>query len=384
MLSRKNSSALSGRCLFLLLAVTLGCRAAEPFTFQGFQGLGFLSEPEAFSTAYGISADGATVIGASAVGEYGWSFRWSNGVMTPLPKSNETSIYLSQANAVSADGSVIVGMEFDFSTYTTMGYRWSTTDGLQILPYNPGTIDNNVGSADAVSADGSLVAGYAPDAYVWTAGSADTTPLPTLAGSSSNHAHGISADGSVVVGASGNNNASGFAFRWSAAEGTQPLTITNAVRSDATAVSGDASTIVGSFMVASSASETAFAWTALGVVTLGSLSIDEGTVSQVFSVNHDGNWAVGVSDDRAALWDTRTGSVWDLNDFVTSQAGFSGWTLESATGISADGRRIVGNGVNANGSQEAWMLEFSAIPEPGSVGMAVLAMGAAVLRRRRA
>lgn len=379
--SRQSSlSVASGLVSSLLLAGSLAA-AADPVAFQG---LGFLSEPDAYTRAYGISADGSTVIGGSAIGEYFWSFRWSNGVMTALPKSNAANIAISQGNAVSADGSVIVGMEFNLDTYTTSGYRWSATDGLQVLPYETGTVDNNVGSADAISADGSVIAGYAPSASRWTTAD-DVTSLPHLPGGEDDfsHAHGISADGSVIVGASDSTEGE-FAFRWTEADGTQQLNIPDASWSDAMGISGDGSTIVGAFSVGISNSETAFAWTALGVVTMSSLSIDGDIISRATATSFDGVWAVGESDGRAALWDTRTGSVWDINDIVASQPGFTGWTLDSATGISADGKKIVGNGTNADGTPSGWIIDLNAVPEPSSTGLVAVAVGAITLRRRRA
>jgi hypothetical protein len=42
-----------------------------------------------------------------------------------------------------------------------------------------------------------------------------------------------------------------------------------------------------------------------------------------------------------------------------------GWTLTRATDISADGRTIVGNGINPFGLQEAWMLQLpTVVPVP--------------------
>lgn len=379
--SPKPGFFLSGGIQWLLLASPLMAAPLEPVAFQG---LGFLSQPDAFSKAYGISADGSTVVGGSAIGEYFWSYSWSGGVMTPIQKSNPTNIAISQGHAVSADGAVIVGLEFDLSSTTTSGYRWSQAHGLQILPYETGVLNNNFGTADAISADGSVIAGSGPNAFRWTEADG-VVSLPLLPGGEGgfSHAHGISADGSVIVGASDAADGGEFAFRWTEADGTQQLSIPDASWSDAMGISGDASTIVGTFSVGASLSQTAFAWTALGVVTLSSLSIDEGTISQVYSTSHDGLWAVGDSDKRAALWNTRTGEVWDLNVLLGGQSGFSGWTLESATGISADGKKIVGNGKNGTDIPEAWIIDLAAIPEPSSLALLAFGIGSLLLHRRK-
>jgi hypothetical protein len=62
--------------------------------------------------------------------------------------------------------------------------------------------------------------------------------------------------------------------------------------------------------------------------------------------------------------------------------GLTGWTLRQAKGVPADGRTIVGFGINPRGQVEAWI---AVIPEPSS--LLLLATGAvaiASLLRRRA
>lgn len=365
--------------LCLLIAGTSTAMAVE---VAGFQGLGFLSEADSYSTAFGISADGSTVVGGSAIDGFLWSYRWNNGVMTALPKSNEADVPLSMAHAVSGDGSVIVGMEYNLATNTTTGYRWSAADGLQTLPYEAGAIGNNYGSADAISTDGQVIAGVGPNSFRWTEAD-DITSLPFLPGGEggTSHIHGISQDGAIIVGASSSTGGT-FAFVWTEDTGTQLLDVPGASWSEAMGISSDGSTIVGTFSVGASFTQTAFAWTALGVVTMSSLSMDEGTISEAYAATGDGLWAVGVSDDQAALWDTRSGEVWDLNALVAGLSGFTGWTLTEATGISADGLKIVGNGYNSEGAPEGWILDLSQIPEPSSGALLALG-GVAMLRRRR-
>lgn len=69
-----------------------------------------------------------------------------------------------------------------------------------------------------------------------------------------------------------------------------------------------------------------------------------------------------------------------LQDVLASDYGLdlTGWHLEGASGISADGRTIVGNGLNPSGAPEAWI---AVIPEP-STGLLV-AFGLVALARRR-
>lgn len=67
----------------------------------------------------------------------------------------------------------------------------------------------------------------------------------------------------------------------------------------------------------------------------------------------------------------RLNDLIDVGRFLVSDFGLnlSGWTLTGAVGISDDGTRIVGAGIDPAGAQESWLVT---IPEPGS-GLLLLA-----------
>ncbi|WIY23646.1 hypothetical protein [Parasedimentitalea psychrophila] len=126
------------------------------------------------------------------------------------------------------------------------------------------------------------------------------TDLGALGSGFSSKAHGVSADGAVVVGQSGSSVGT-RAFRWDAANGMVDLgTSTGGSYSIAAGVSADGSVIVAQSH--SGVGLNAFRWDAgSGMVSLGTLT--GGTVSRAFGVSADGYVTVGYADsfgdDRA-------------------------------------------------------------------------------------
>jgi probable HAF family extracellular repeat protein len=132
----------------------------------------------------------------------------------------------SQAWGVSADGAVVVGWAFN-AAGGIMPFA-GRVGGMQDL----GTLGGARSHAYGVSADGSVVVGRAGNAagqyraFRWTA-SGGMQNLGTLGGNQS-EAYGVSADGSVVVGSAQNTSGGYRAFRWTASGGMQDLNTTYA------------------------------------------------------------------------------------------------------------------------------------------------------------
>jgi uncharacterized membrane protein len=158
------------------------------------------------SNAYAVSNRGAVVVGL------GWddcaasAFRWtkSTRMMISLGSLDGNA---SRANDLSADGDVIVGWDDD-NTGARRGARW--VDGVESLLDAPEGIF--LGGAEAVTADGRVIVGgnagnnfVRNRAYRWTEqhGGEIIGMLPNddpLAGA---YAFAVNGDGSVIVGASG-------------------------------------------------------------------------------------------------------------------------------------------------------------------------------------
>jgi probable HAF family extracellular repeat protein len=170
-------------------------------------------------------------------------------------------------------------------------------------------------------------------------------------------AYGISADGQVVVG-SGKGPYADEAFRWSLQGGMEGLGfLPNGDASMALAASADGSVVVG-YSTTGTGRE-AFRWTqADGMAGLGDLS--GGAYSSIaHSVSADGSIVVGAgttaNGEEACIW--VNGTLTNLRIYLTDGYGLdiSGWSLTAAKLVSADGKTIVGYGLNPDGETEAWI-----------------------------
>jgi probable HAF family extracellular repeat protein len=329
---------------------------ATDATAAQFIGLGDFPGGRYISVASDVSADGSIVVGRSAYSSTCGpihctpafpvfrAFRWTDaGEMDPLPGN--------WAKAISDDGSTVVGVG---------AFRWQQSTGSVSL-------GEGAASADAVSADGSVIVGYTnspAQAFRWTDDSG-IMELGNLPGHSESFARGVSADGTIIVGSSHSDLLPREAFRWSQATGMVGLgNLPGGAGSEATAVSADGSVVVG--QGTSSAGQEAFRWTqSTGIVGLGDLPGGSYS-SSAADVLADGSIVVGqASTDigpEAFIWDAGMG-IRNLRDVLVDDFGLdaslAGWTLRSANGISADGRVIVGSGNSPRGI-EAWIARLDA------------------------
>lgn len=219
------------------------------------------------------------------------------------------------------------------------------TASFQGLSTAPG--ESGIGIAHGVSADGAVVVGRAavpdPDrtaAFRWTAADGMTT-LGQLPNGALDwyYAYATSADGAVVVGFSHGPSNPYRAFRWTAADGMVDLDVSGGM---ARAVSANGSVVVVS---PSGPSGPSYRWTAddgavgIGLLPGGSYSLGQG-------ISADGTVIVGSgsrgNDTEAFRW-TAEGGMVGLGDLP-------GGTFDSrASGVSADGTVVVGSGSGANG-----------------------------------
>lgn len=312
------------------------------------------------SYAAGVSRDGSTVVGMGNRGAVREAIRWTAAEgMVGLGLLNGSDKE-SQAWNVSDDGSTIVGWSGDEA------FRW-TAAGMVGLGDLPGS--NFKSSAYSVSGDGSTVVGrgssvHGNEAFRWTAaeGMVGLGDLP--GGGFYGSASDASADGLVIVGSSNSSSSDGLeGFRWTAGEGMIGLGDLpgGMVESAASAIASDGSAIVGHSRSYIGSIE-AFRWTSTGgMVGLGDLPGGRQD-SMALDVSADGSKVVGFgyaeAGSEAFLWDATSGMRSIPAILANVGVDVTGWQIQEATGISGDGRVIVGNGINPQGFAEGWRVDL--------------------------
>lgn len=284
-----------------------------------------------------IAYSNASVVGPVVIGAY--------------PGGSQLDGFLSSAYGVSDDG-VAVGLAYD-DTSNAIAFRWSTTEGMSRLPVNrPDTFSR----ANGISHDGSVAFGWndQQDGYrtgvIWRDGK--VTDLVDGQGNPVGEAYAASADGRVVVGGGYYTENGSEAWRWTEADGVQPIGIlpqgpTPGMRP---APSRQPARLDRKQPATASAPD-------------GFLPAE----SFAFAVSDDGNTAVGAS----GAWPVRTASIWTpatglvpLADHVAA-AGVAipaGWFLAAGTALSADGLTIGGWGLNPDGVMQAFVIDLHPAP----------------------
>lgn len=356
-----NSECMAIKAFFGLVACLVhGAVSAADIT-----PLGDLPNGTFYSVANGISSDGSVVVGYSfsASSLHGReAFRWTRETgmvgLGDFPGGNLNSI----AMATSADGSYVVGWgETGFGVVEA--FRWSADDGMVGLGDLPGGKDYS--AAEDVSADGSIVVGWGTksdflnsEAVYWTAdtGMQPLRPYFGLRGS----ANAVSDDGSIIVGGGiFGSNSRAFSFKDGIFSVLGNLD-GGEIWSQAINISGDGKVIVG--RGSSAAGLEAFRWTSdEGMIALGDLA--GGHVNSIaWDVSANGSVVVGMGQteagDEAFIW-TEAAGLRRLADVLIAKGGdVTGWELNNARGISADGLWVVGDGINPDGNREAFLINL--------------------------
>jgi uncharacterized membrane protein len=165
----------------------------------------------------------------------------------------------------------------------------------------------------------------------------------------------VSFDGTVVVGCSDERP-----FRWTDESNMRELDVPEStVQACADAISGDGTTAVGTYRVQLMILGSARRW------------VGESPGSNVFfaqgaalATNADGSVVVGWESGATIEFPPQFAAIWDpehqarrFQDLLPA-ARISGWQLQRATGVSADGKVVAGLGVGPDGATQAWLARF--------------------------
>lgn len=365
----------------LSCALTESTIAADLMSDVGFWPIGALSEVEFSSHANAISGDGRTVVGQSI----------KNGITEAIVWSEQTGIIslgalggntITRATDVSYDGQVVVGAGYSSLGSSRTVFRWTPEGGLSELS---GCGCENSKAGAAVSADGrTVISTRGSVGFIWTAetGPMDIVDFP--GGSTESNPIDLTSDGSIVVGG-GFTQDGARGYRWTKAGGLVEL---GELMYSAYAVSADGSAIAG---VGFQDGQGAVRWTQdEGPVWLGHLPNLSGRPASFASdISADGSVIVGGSGGdfkfSAFRWTQESGMRSVDSLLQALGVDLAGWQLGTANAISADGRLIVGTGINPDGNSEGWIAAIppAFVPEPSGVTLVLVSLSIFATRRRR-
>lgn len=360
---------------------TLACATANAqVTFTRIDPLG----GDSASYAQGVSADGTVVVGGSKPTPYDWPFtrplRWtgsggSSALAVPTGAAQGTFL-----QGVSGDGTTAVG-QYTRANGTMQAARW-TAAGVEDLGAIAGLPNTWV---KGVSHNGSTVVGGADDGVqslsrpiIWSGSGSGSDLAP---GRPAQMAFGISGDGATAF----YSDATSTGFYRSVLGGEEQYfgLFLGAYQVIPTAVSADGTAAVGFFTRSGGPYDRAFRWTLAGGATELLPLVGQVHTAMPLACSADGSVVVGYGQlpgmHSAFVW-TESGGMVSLGDVLTAGGvNLTGWNLFEATGVSADGRTIVGDGT-FNGEQRGWI---ATIPAPGGLVGATLFVGPLLRRRRR-
>ncbi len=339
------------------LVICVPCADAQDSPY--FVGIRDLPGGIVYSRSESVSADGRSVVGDSTRGGFGSheAIRWSlsDGID---PLGSETSNALD----VCGRGRVITGA-YVIPNDSVEAFRWTHDSGMVGMGDLPGGEFRS--SARGISVDGRIVVGYGSssdgaEAFRWAPETGMVGLGDLEGGAFGSSAARLSADGRVIVG-TGKSQQGTEAFRWTAETGMVGLGDLEggSFYSVARSVSADGAVIVGSSMA--SGGEQSFRWTReAGMVGLGRMPGGD-TTNRAHAVSWDGDVIGGESIplliyETAFIWTPDRG-MQPASEYLAEHGVVvpDGWFLESVTGVSADGRTIVGFGVNPSFHGEGWV-----------------------------
>jgi probable HAF family extracellular repeat protein len=281
---------------------------------DGLRDLGELLDKTHTSRVNAVAADGSTVAGSTADSTQEWAFVWQRGVginqNIPRAQTQIAHPVFQHLKIVTPEGNYVIGQD------AGVLFRWSREEGTKPLGEVPPDMD-----VYALTRDAHAIAGMTNcEACLWTPNEG-LLRLGILRRTPGSVAYGISDDGQVVVGTSGNH-----LFRWTRRSGMEDLGLLPG-RQEVPMPRGPLTRTVG------------------------------GELGPPFSVSRDGNVIFGFSRDDYFVWTRRDGFRM-LKDILAAsgKAAITDRYREIAT-LSADGRTIWGISRDSRGALYRWRLD---------------------------
>jgi probable HAF family extracellular repeat protein len=372
-----NSKLVVGRRSWSCAALSLAAIVAvvlsalpQPAAAQGcvgtlgpcFQALGFLAPPSSsLSFVNAISPDGSVVVGGS-INSAGFNeaFSWTAGTMSGLGFPGCTGNCISHASGVNQQG-VVAGDVGNEPLVPDQPYSWinGVATPLALLPGLFGALVFAVAAQEDVVVGTGESSNAGNSAIVWRNGVA--TALPPLSPSiPSSSAGGVSGNGQVIVGGTWNNESNEMAVMWQGTTVT-PLAFLQSVDTYAfaQAANADGSVILG---VSGSLVEHylfAVRWvngTPLGFSDFQPEGID--ATGLVVSGAAPPNAVPG-----AERWTTADGERSIQSLLTAAGVDTTGWTFMNAY-VNGNGRVFAGDGSDPNGRYQAFVAR---VPLPASL-----------------
>jgi probable HAF family extracellular repeat protein len=174
----------------------------------GYQPLGrFSTDWLDWAFATDVSYDGSVVVGTNDTPNGRRAFHWTQQTgqvdLGTLGSSNPIYPPFSEGEAVSADGKTVVGFVTTTQDEFYKAYRWTKSDGFDVIGLPPGTGNTAAGGATAISGDGLVMAGHSQwngwETWTWTEPTGFSI-LPTEGNDKTVSVSSMSFDGSTLVG----------------------------------------------------------------------------------------------------------------------------------------------------------------------------------------
>jgi len=336
-------------CILCSLLISFSITRAQPVEFSE------LIDGDKQVYVRAISGDGSTVIG-NTINPQGTieGFKWTNTDKFVRLRDLTGGQYYSIAYGVDDAGKIIVGASSSFRG-PHEGFYWTEQTGIRgIGSLYDGWLFNSY--AFGISPDGQLITGQSGNQAFITTINGPMIGLGDIEGGFDNsRGAAITNNGTVMGNATSVAGAEAALYingEWVGLgdlKGSPYLSYGNAMSSDGGIVVGSGANSLNS--------RSAFRWSRSdGMIALTPPS-DE-IVSNAFDCSADGNIIVGFINQKACIWISSRNVIYVEDLLNQNNIDLSGWVLTGCMGISNDGKVIVGNGWYM-GKRAGWIIKFN-------------------------